>query len=165
MWRPLIPAGIVILLGAVGFGIAGLAVNKAIAPTSTINKQRLAQRVSLAEKGLCEHHSPACRFGLAKAQLQRKGGHEPTVEEIEAAAERAVARLLAAEHASTPAPRHRVRSEPAPSFVGPNGKPLTAKEAAAFVRRMEARCRAEHQPCNVLGGVVLSTRRYKVQIR
>jgi hypothetical protein len=50
-------------------------------------------------------------------------------------------------------------------LVGPDGKPLTTTEAGAFIRRMEARCRAEHEPCNVLGGLELSTKRYKVQIK
>ncbi len=99
MWRPLVPAGIVILLMAAGLVIAGQAANKAIAPRFTINKQRLAHRVALAEQGLCKHHRPACELGLAKVQLQRRNGdHEPTVNEIEAAADRAAANLTTQSH-------------------------------------------------------------------
>lgn len=61
--------------------------------------------------------------------------------------------------------RRRVREERLPTFTGPNGKPLPPAQAAAAARGLEAQCRKQHEPCTALGGVVLSTKRYKVQIK
>ncbi len=46
---------------------------------------------------------------------------------------------------------------------GPNGKPITTKEALAVMRGIEATCHAEPKRC--IEGLKLITRRYKVQVK
>ena len=91
-----------------------------------------------------DHISP-CSATLSKAQVQ--------------AIRRKIAKRCSETHCIQSAPQATVHVH------GPSGKALTTKEAAAVARQLEARCRAEHEPCIALGGVELTTKRYKVEIK